>query len=106
MTVGLGTTAVLSLVAVTVRFWTWPPPAVMFVRLIDWMPAFWRTAPGVVTLTVGATLIGIRLIVRDDVPEPGLVPPEPSKTVNVTVRGSVDGLVLPLKYVTERIADW
>ena len=96
----------LLLVAVTVRFWVWPPPAVI--------PDSWITVEVVVFSTivggfgiwliVGATLIGVTAIWR--IPVPMLLITAPSFTVNVTVRTRGEGLVLVSLYVTDCSSAW
>ena len=84
---------------------TWPPPGVMPDRLIVCSPEFSKIGAGLgIGFSVGATLTVVRLIVRDA--EPRLLTVAPSSTVNVTCRVSGVGLVLLLKYVTDRSAVW
>ena len=83
----------------------WPPPGAMPDRSIVCSPAFSKIGAGLgIGFSVGATVTGVRLIVRDA--EPRLLTDAPSSTVNVTCRVSGVGLVLLLKYVTDRSAVW
>src|SRR4051794_4468245 len=105
MTIGSGISEVLLLLAVTVRLWSTPAPALMPERVIVCTPAVAGIAGGLgIGLSVGATLTWTTLMARD--PEPMLLIAPPSLTVNVTRRCDVDGLLLLLAYVTERRAAW